>query len=79
AIVARSLAVPAVVGVDKITKIVRKGKRIILDGTHGNVIINPKDQTIQKYESERKIYMNFEKELLEESNAVANTRDGKRI
>ena len=79
AIVARSLAVPAVVGVDEVTKYAKKGKRIILDGTHGNVIINPSEKTINEYTKERKIYINFEKELLEETSAHAKTRDGKRI
>lgn len=79
AIVARSLAVPAVVGVDEVTKFAKKGRTIILDGTHGNVIINPSQKTINEYIHERKIYINFEKELLEETSAFAKTRDGKRI
>lgn len=79
AIVARSLGVPAVVGVDEVTKIAKKGDRIILDGTHGKVIINPRQETIRKYESDRKIYINFEKGLLEESSVNAKTHDGKRI
>lgn len=79
AIVARSLAVPAVVGVEKITKIARKGKRIILDGTHGEVVINPSEETIRKYESERQTFIRKEKELLKESKPFAYTRDGKRI
>jgi len=79
AIVARSLGVPAVVGVDEVTKIAKKGDNIILDGTHGKVIINPHKETVRKYQSDRKIYISFEKELLEESNVNAKTRDGKRI
>ena len=79
AIVARSLAVPAVVGVDKVTKYAHKCKKIILDGTHGKVIINPSEKTIKQYTEERKRYIDFEKELLEGMSAHAKTLDGKRI
>lgn len=79
AIVARSLAVPAVVGVDKIEKLAKQGKKIIIDGSRGKVIINPAQETIRKYEVERKDYLDFERELLQESSADASTRDGKRI
>lgn len=79
AIVARSLAVPAVVGVDEVMKFTKKAKKVIVDGTHGKVIINPCEETIKQYKEERKAYLNFEKELLENTRNHALTRDGKRI
>lgn len=78
-IVARSLGVPAVVGVDEVTKIAKTGDKIILDGTHGKVIINPGTESTRKYESDRKHYINLEKELLHESSVNAETKDGKQI
>jgi len=41
AIVARSVELPAVVGLDNITRIARTGDEIIVDGTSGLVVVNP--------------------------------------
>ncbi len=41
AIVARSMELPAVDGLDNITRFVRTGDEIIVDGTSGLVVINP--------------------------------------
>ncbi|MGD9949534.1 MAG: phosphoenolpyruvate--protein phosphotransferase [Desulfobulbus sp.] len=50
AIIARSLNIPAVVGLEHITSIVRNGDRVILDGTSGLVIIHPNDEEIGQLE-----------------------------
>ncbi|HRY35941.1 MAG TPA: PEP-utilizing enzyme, partial [Smithellaceae bacterium] len=41
AIVARSMELPAVVGLDNVTRFVRTGDDIIVDGTSGLVVVNP--------------------------------------
>ncbi|MDD2465508.1 MAG: phosphoenolpyruvate--protein phosphotransferase [Desulfobulbus sp.] len=46
AIIARSLNIPAVVGLEHITSIIRNGDRVILDGISGQVIIHPHDHEI---------------------------------
>ena len=50
AIIARSLNIPAVVGLEHITSIVRNGDRVILDGTSGLVIVHPQEEEITKLE-----------------------------
>lgn len=49
AIVARTLEIPAVVGLQDITSSVKTGDKIIIDGNEGNVIINPDEDTLALY------------------------------
>lgn len=50
AILARSLQIPAVVGVSGLTVQVHDGDSIILDGQRGTVIVNPDAETIHRYQ-----------------------------
>lgn len=50
AIIARSLNIPAVVALHKIPDDVRVGDMVIIDGYHGQVVLNPTPETIQEYE-----------------------------
>lgn len=79
AIVARSLSVPAVVGLNNITEKVQTGDIVILDGTRGTAIVHPSPQTIAAYQEQQRIFCIFEEELLKESALPVQTRDGKRI
>lgn len=79
AIVARSLSVPAVVGLKKITKKAKTGDIVILDGNQGRVIVNPTPGTIEAYQEQRRIFCIFEEELLKQSALQVQTKDGKRI
>lgn len=79
AIVARSLRVPAVVGLKQITKKVKTGDTVILDGNKGKVIVNPGAETIETYREQQRIFCVFEEELLKQSVLQAQTKDGKRI
>lgn len=79
AIVARSLSVPAVVGLKKITESVKTGDTVILDGNKGKVIVNPTPETIESYREQRRIFCIFEEELLKESALKVQTKDGKLI
>lgn len=79
AIMAKSLEIPAVVGLETITKEVKNGDNIIVDGTHGLVIINPVPTTLRLYEATRKKMVAFEKHLLETKELPAETMDGRKI
>jgi phosphoenolpyruvate-protein phosphotransferase (PTS system enzyme I) len=48
-IVARSIGVPAVVGLHNVSSLVKTGDTIIVDGFEGIVIINPNEQSLFKY------------------------------
>jgi phosphotransferase system enzyme I (PtsI) len=79
AIMAKSLEIPVVVGLETITKDVKNGDTIIVDGTHGLVIVNPAASTLRIYESARKKMVAFEKHLLETKELPAQTKDGRKI
>lgn len=53
AILGRSLEIPAIVGLDKIVNDLRDEDVLIVDGTHGVVVINPDQATIDKFSSRR--------------------------
>jgi len=58
AIVAKSIEIPAVVGLERITEEVSTGSVIIVDGTAGVVIINPDLEVIKRYEDKRTLPCN---------------------
>ncbi|HUJ43740.1 MAG TPA: phosphoenolpyruvate--protein phosphotransferase [Opitutaceae bacterium] len=75
-IVARSLKIPAVVGVRDLTARVESGDRVLIDGYEGIVVVNPTEQTLFRYgriQSEKKT---FESRLLASSRLPAETLDG---
>lgn len=79
AIMAKSLEIPAVVGLETLTKTVESGDDIIVDGTRGAVVINPSPKTLKKYELDRERFIALEKHLLETKNLPAVTLDGKKV
>lgn len=79
AIMAKSLEIPAVVGLEVVTGSVKNGDTVIIDGTHGKVIINPGPDTIKKYEVDRKRFTDFEKDLASLKKLPCETLDGKRV
>lgn len=79
AILAHSMRIPAVVGINGILSMVRNGDMIIVDGYQGVVILNPTPQTLEEYalkEAENEKIFN---DLLTETQQRAETLDGYRI
>jgi len=76
AILARSLAIPAVVGLETVSTQVASGVPLIIDGTTGTVIINPSPATFRDYLARKQQYEYLEKELESYRNLPAETRDG---
>lgn len=79
AIVARSLAIPAVVALEDLTACVRGGDTVIVDGNRGIVIVNPDDETLQQYEQYASDFVELEHRLDAIRREPAVTRDGTRI
>lgn len=79
AIMARSLEIPAVVGMGDITQKVKPGSIIILDGNTGRVIINPTPSQIEKYQKEEKEFFSYKKKLEALKTLPAQTLDGREI
>jgi phosphoenolpyruvate-protein phosphotransferase (PTS system enzyme I) len=49
AIMARSLNIPAVVGLKDISERLKTGDHVLLDGTNGLLVLNPTDETLWEY------------------------------
>ncbi len=75
-IVARSMRIPAVVGVRDLTSRVANGDRVLVDGYDGVVIVNPSDQTLFRYGRIQKEKKSFESVLLSVGRLPADTLDG---
>lgn len=75
-IVARSMKVPAVVGVRNLTQRVKNGDWAIVDGYDGVVILNPSESTLFRYGKIQEQKKSFESRLLEANRAPAVTLDG---
>ena len=79
AIVARSIEIPAVVGLERITREVRTDDVIIVDGTAGLVIVNPDPEMIKRYEDKKKHYQALEESLLKYAGLPALTKDNHKV
>src|SRR3989338_7584180 len=79
AIVARSLEIPAVVGLENITQKVNAGDTLIIDGTSGMVVINPSKKVIRDYEKKKGQYSDYEKLLHHYKKLPAEMLDGRRV
>src|SRR5437773_4079813 len=76
AIMARSLNIPAIVGLHDITAKLETGQHVLLDGTDGLLIVDPTEETLARYaeiESRRARVVAQLKELRE---TRSTTRDG---
>jgi phosphotransferase system enzyme I (PtsI) len=76
---AKSLEIPAVVGLETVTRKVEGGNSIIVDGTHGIVVVNPTAETLKKYEADRKKLADLERHLADIKDLPAETRDKRKI
>ena len=79
AIMARSLDIPAVVGLQNISEELETGDYALLDGYNGTVIVNPTDQTLFEYGQLAKIKASLDEKLREIQRQPAVTLDGKTI
>jgi phosphotransferase system enzyme I (PtsI) len=76
AILARSLGIPAVVGLHDASLKVKTGDFIIVDGTDGEVIINPSRAIKREFNSKKERYQNYKKELKKIARLKSLTMDG---
>ena len=62
AIMARTLRIPAVVGAEDVTSTIKNGDMVIVDGLHGDIIVDPSQAQIDEYQAKAD---SFEKERAE--------------
>ena len=79
AIMAKSLEIPAVVGLEDVTQRVKVDDFLIIDGTTGVVIVNPDEATRASYEALRAKLEVVGQALLQLKDLPAQTKDGRRV
>ncbi len=79
AIMARSLRIPAVVGLGQASSELRDGQYALLDGYHGQLILNPTDQTLFEYGQLVRRQVSLEEKLRDTIDQAAVTLDGVRL
>jgi phosphotransferase system enzyme I (PtsI) len=78
-ILARSLGVPAVVGLGGGTQVISPGQLVAVDGTSGDVIVEPSDDVLERVRRRAEIEMAALRALDELRDRPAVTADGVRI
>lgn len=79
AILARSLNIPAVVGLHEATNKIKDGELVIIDGYYGQVIINPDEKQIASYQKKIEKLTEHDEELNKIKELPAETLDGKEV
>jgi len=79
AIIARSLGLPAVVGLPNATRELESGAQALLDGYNGLVIVHPTDQTLFEYGQLVRKQVTLEESLRAVVDQPAVTLDGQRV
>lgn len=78
AIMARSLEIPAVVGLKDATEKIKTGDTVIIDGNEGAVYVNPDEEITKRYEKLKQDYLSKVKELKMLKDLPAKTSDNLR-
>ncbi|MBF7096426.1 phosphoenolpyruvate--protein phosphotransferase [Alkalibacter mobilis] len=79
AIMARSLEIPAVLGLKNVTHDTKDGDIVIVDGIDGVVVVNPDEKTMDEYLTKKSEYEAFVKELAQLKDLPAVTLDGHEV
>jgi len=79
AITARSLGIPAVVGLERITREIMEDEEAIVDGEEGVVVLRPAAETVREYTEKKKAYTLRIRDLARFAKLPAVTRDGKTL
>ena len=79
AIILRALEIPSVVGARGLLAAVRPGDTLVVDGSRGEVIVNPDPDTVAKYEQRRRGERSREGALKSGVGGPTTTLDGVRI
>jgi phosphotransferase system enzyme I (PtsI) len=78
-IIAKSLFMPAVIGVPRLTKIVDNDELVIVDGYEGTVVVNPTQAMVSEYRGRVTRHEEQENKLLSNRNVSAVTKDNIQI
>ena len=79
AIIARALEIPAVLSVADITKVIKSGDMVIVDGSRGRVLVNPADNDLTHYRAKAKQYAEEKLALEAYRGKETLTGDGEKV
>jgi len=79
AIMARSLEIPAIVGLERVSETVTNGVCVVIDGNQGLVVVDPDEETIKKYRAKEKRFISYVHELEKLRDLSAETLDHHKI
>ena len=79
ALLARAIEIPAVLSIEGICGIVKNGDTVVLDGTSGEAILNPDDETVEKFKKMYSDYQNEKALLKEYAGKPSQTKDGVKV
>ncbi|MBU2251037.1 MAG: phosphoenolpyruvate--protein phosphotransferase [Candidatus Omnitrophica bacterium] len=77
AIIARTLRIPAVVGLESATENIKSGDKIIVDGSSGEVIVQPTEKILKQYQKRSTLYTKEIKSIHISKILRPRTKDGK--
>lgn len=78
-ILARSIAIPAIVGVTGIADFVRDGDLVIIDALKGHILVDPNESELADYLDLKYEFEGYQKRITKESKYPAETIDGYRL
>jgi len=78
-ILAKSLEIPTVVGVERAEEAIREGDQLIVDGNAGVVFVSPTAEILREYDRLEREYRAFNRDLESLRDLPAETLDGHRI
>lgn len=79
AIMARSLELPAVVGVTNILSTIKDNEDIIIDGEEGVIYLSPSKEIQNEYSKKREEYLNQKEKLKKIKDLPTVTKDGRQV
>ena len=79
AILARSLQIPLVSGLRNFAALVKMGDTVIIDGSSGQVVINPNQDDVKEFYERQEVFERQRRELFTMRQLEPMTRDGKYI
>jgi len=79
AIIAKTIGIPAIVGVDGILKLVKDNDFVVFDGEKGEIFINPDKYVVEEYKDYKVMYDRFRSKLLSLKGKKSITKDGYQV
>ncbi|HBF39466.1 MAG TPA: phosphoenolpyruvate--protein phosphotransferase [Firmicutes bacterium] len=79
AIIARTLDIPAVVGLPGVSDHIQNGDQVIIDGESGEVLLNPAPPIINEYRDKQRSFIKMKQDLLQLKDAPVESKDGRKI